>query len=107
MRRDRGAVTAEVAVALPVVLLVLVGSLGGMLAATDLVRLQDTAADAARLLGRGEMSVDAHVDRALAGARVSIERSAGLVCVQVATERRVLGLPLTLEASSCALDGGR
>jgi len=100
-------VTAEVAVALPVVVLVLVGCLGGLLAATELARLQDAAADAARLLGRGESSVAQHVERALPGASVTVERPAGLVCAHVQGERRILGIPLPLRASSCALDGGR
>lgn len=104
---DRGAVTAEVAVTLPVLVLVLVACLGGLLAATDLARLHDVAADAARLLSRGESSVVQHVERALPGASVTIERPAGLVCVHVQGERRILGLPLPLRAFSCALDGGR
>ena len=51
---DRGAVTAEVAVTLPVVVLVLAACLGSLGLATAQLRAQDAAADAARLLGRGE-----------------------------------------------------
>jgi Flp pilus assembly protein TadG len=104
---DRGAATAEVAVALPVVVLVLVGCLGGLLAATDLVRLQDTAADAARLLGRGDAAVAQQVERVVPGATMAVQRRDGLVCAELRFDRRVLGVPLELRASSCALDGGR
>ena len=107
MRSDRGAATAEVAVALPVVVLVLVACLGGLLAATDRVRLHDVAADAARLLGRGDTAVAAHVQRVLPGASLSVQRPSGLVCAELRVERRILGVPIGMRASSCALDGGR
>ncbi|QOD93966.1 TadE family type IV pilus minor pilin [Chryseoglobus sp. 28M-23] len=106
MRDDRGAATAEVAVALPAVALVLVACLGGLLAATELVRLQLAAADAARLLGRGESSALEHVQRAVPGATVAASRSDGLVCVDARSAPRVLGVPIAVSASSCALDGG-
>lgn len=99
--------TAEVAVALPVLVLTLVACLGGVMAAADLARLQDAAADAARLLGRGEVSAGQHVERVLPGAALAVQRPSGLVCAEVSRERRVLGVPLDLRASSCALDGGR
>jgi Flp pilus assembly protein TadG len=47
-------VTAEFAVALPAVVLVLVLGVSALSAAGRQVRLQDAAADAARLVGRGE-----------------------------------------------------
>ena len=105
MRDDRGAATAEVAVALPIVALVLVACLGGLLAGTELVRLQSAAADAARLLGRGESSVLEHVQQVVPGATVLVSRSDGLVCVEARSAPRVLGVPVEVSASSCALDG--
>jgi hypothetical protein len=107
-RHDRGAVTAEVAVTLPVVVVVLAACLGGLAIAGAQVRAHDTAADAARLLGRGESSAIAqqHVSRAIAGATLSISRPTELVCATVRVEQRLLLVPITLAASSCALDGG-
>lgn len=106
---DRGAVTAEVAVALPAVVLVLAASLGGLGLATAHLRAQDAAADAARLLGRGETAAVAqrHVERSAPGAQLSLSRTADLVCASVRVEQRVLLIPLAVVASSCALDGGR
>ena len=106
MRGDRGAATAEVAVALPVVALVLVACLGGLFAGTELVRLQSAAADAARLLGRGESSVHERVQHAVPGATVAVRRTDGLVCVESRSAPRVLGVPIEVSASSCALEGG-
>ena len=108
-RRDRGAVTAEVAVALPVVVLVLAACLGGLGAAAAHLRAHDAAADAARLLGRGESTAAAqqHVARTAPGARLAVSRPSGLVCATVQLEQRVMLVPIMLTASSCALDGGR
>lgn len=106
MRDDRGAATAEVAVALPVVALVLVACLGGLIAGAELVRLQAGAADAARLLGRGEQSVQQRVQQTVPGATLAVSRPDGLVCVEARSAPRVLGVPIELRASSCALDGG-
>lgn len=107
---DRGGVAAELAVALPAVLLVLMLGVGALGAASRQVALQDAVADAARLLGRGEDTAAAVrvVDRAVPGARASFTASDGLVCT-TATVRvsvgAVIGFPL--RASSCALGGGR
>lgn len=101
--------TAEVAVALPAVVLVLAACLGALgLAATHL-RAHDAAADAARLLGRGETVgvAQQHVSRTAPGSRLAVSRPADLVCATVRVEQRVLLIPVELTASSCALDGGR
>ena len=107
---EHGAVAAELALALPAVLLTLALGTTGIGAASRQVVLQDAAADAARLLGRGEDPSAAHglVAAAVAGARVSSARSGDLVCVSANADVRVasfLSFPVT--ASSCALDGGR
>jgi hypothetical protein len=72
------------------------------------VRAHDAAADAARLLSRGESSgvAQQHVSRAVVGATLSISRPSQLVCATVRVDQRLLLMPLTLTASSCALDGG-
>lgn len=100
---ERGAVTAEFAVALPVLVLVLgVGALGSVATA---VRLQHSATEAARLLGRGDGGGLAVVDGV--GGSASVERVDGLVCV-TASAPIASALPLApVTARACALDGGR
>lgn len=107
---ERGSVAAELALALPAVLLVLALGVGGLGAAARQVSLQDAAADAARLLGRGEDAgaASATVSRAVPDASLSSSSGGGLVCVTARSEVAVGAfLRLPLEASSCALDGGR
>ena len=101
---DRGSVTAEFAVVLPAVLLCLALCLGAVQAAAQQVRLVDTAASAARLLGRGD-----DVGDAVHGADVQLEseRSNGMVCVRAtaAVGIAVLGsLGINSSARCCALD---
>ncbi|GAA4198139.1 hypothetical protein GCM10022219_27150 [Microbacterium oryzae] len=103
---DRGAVAAELAVALPAVLLVVALGIAGLGASARQVQLQDAAADAARLLARGEghgraAGVAAAVDGAL-----SVAHEGDLVCATVAATVRLGGAALPLSASSCALAGG-
>lgn len=108
LRRDRGSVVAEFAVALPAVLLVLATVLGGVQLGTLQLRLQDAAADAARSLGRGEPgpTVASRIARQVPSARWSATRSAGLVCAHLvavaAPPAGVLGVQAA--ATSCALE---
>lgn len=106
---DRGSVTAEFAVALPAIVLLLALCIGGLSAASRQVRLQDGVADAARLIARGDDPARALaiVADAAPGARGTVEHTGDLVCVAATAP---LGLPLvdaSFRASSCALDGGR
>lgn len=107
--RDRGAVTAEVAVTLPAIVLVLTACLGGLGLATAQLRAQDAAADVARLLGRGESLEVAqqHLARTVPGATLAVTRPHDLVCTTVQLEQRVMLVTVVLTASSCALGGGR
>ncbi|MER7447586.1 TadE family type IV pilus minor pilin [Microbacterium sp. NPDC097977] len=107
---ERGSVAAELALALPAVVLVLVLGVGALGAAAHQVALQDAAADAARLLGRGEdEGAAAHaVASALPGAAMSTTATGDLVCVTTRIEVGIGGfLRWGLRAHSCALDGGR
>lgn len=107
-RADGGAVTAELAIGLPVVVLVLGACLGGLAAGTAQLRAHDAAADAARLLGRGEPLARAEsvVAQTVAGGRLSVSRADGLVCASVDLEQRVLLVQITVTGRSCALDAG-
>ncbi|GAA1686724.1 hypothetical protein GCM10009792_03220 [Microcella alkalica] len=108
-RGDRGAVTAEIAIAIPAVVLVLVASLNGLGAGVALLRAQDAAADAARALARDASTTSAagRAVAALPGGALRSDRSGDVVCATVTVRPRILSIPIALEARSCALDGGR
>jgi hypothetical protein len=100
---DRGSVTAEFAVAVPAAVLVLALGAATLAACAHQVRLQDAAADAARLTGRGD------VDRGLsivadAGGTASVSRGDDLVCVTATARAAVPVVAITLQARACALD---
>lgn len=101
---ERGTVTAEFAIVLPAVLLVLGLVIGGLLLAAHRITLTSTAADLARLEARG--------DTALAAARLSelghtveVQRAGrgALHCVTLrAQPTRGLLSAVTVTASGCA-----
>jgi len=102
---ERGSVTAEFAVAVPAVIIVLALGVGVLGAAATAVRLQHVSTESARLLGRGD---DARAQAALSGigASASISRPGGLVCVD-ASAPVPLAVPLPpVTARACALAGG-
>ncbi|MFS0732178.1 TadE family type IV pilus minor pilin [Microbacterium sp. 1P10UB] len=102
---DRGAVAAEFAVALPAVVLVVLLTSAALGACATQVRLQDAAADAARLASRGEDPGRIAQPVAAIGGTVAVGARGDLVCVTATAEAGII--PVTLTASSCALDGGR
>ena len=103
---DDGSVVAEFAVALPAVVLVLLLGVGALASSARHVRLQDAAADAARLLARGESDARAFavVAEVAPGARAAASDSGDLVCVIATAPSSLPGLTLTTR--SCALAGG-
>ena len=111
-RAERGSVTAEFALTLPAVAVVLVCCLSGVQLAGVQVRLQYAAAASARSLARGEDpgSVAGTAATLVTGARLASHRRDDLVCATVSApaSNAPLGLlPITLSASSCALAGGQ
>ena len=102
---ERGSITAEFAIALPTVMVVLILCLGGIAVASLQIRVQDAAAAAARAAGRGDgVGVAAQV---APGASISQWTQGDLVCVTVSATA-ALGLAgIPLAASSCALGGGK
>ncbi|WP_110590284.1 TadE family type IV pilus minor pilin [Microbacterium suaedae] len=104
---DRGSVSAEFAVALPALVIVIVLGIGALAAASTQVRLQDAAADAARLVARGEADrAGSVVGDAVPGATSSVGTQGDLVCVTATIDGRLASLAIPLAATSCALDGG-
>jgi len=101
-------VTAEFAVALPAIALVLAVCLGAVLLAAQQVRLTDAAADAARALGRGEDAGSARSIAARVAGDVAIEvvNDGDIVCALLSTSGAGLLSAVHLEARSCALGGG-
>ena len=87
-RRDIGMVTAELAVAIPVVVLVLVACLAGLSAAVDQVRCVDAARLGSRAAARGDSPGRVH-DLAQRGAPdgavVTVARRGGDAVVTVRT----------------------
>lgn len=106
---ERGSVTAEFAMVLPALAIVL--ALGATAAQCGVVemRLADAAADAARMIGRGESAARAaaRIDTAQAGASMSVTRDGALVCVTASAVPPggfASTLSLELSALGCALD---
>lgn len=93
---------------LPAVLLVLVAGLGVAQAGMVRVRLADSAADAARLLGRGETldRATARVAEVHPGASLSVARADGVVCVTAVAALGLGGLDAMVDvrARGCAVD---
>jgi TadE-like protein len=87
---DRGSATAELAVGLPALVLLLLFALGAVQAVTAQLRCVDAARDAALAQSRGGDGLAAGRDRAPSGATVSVTTSGG----QVRAEVRVMVRPL-------------
>lgn len=88
-RGDRGAVTAETALALPILIAVTIGLVWLLSVGVAQVRMVDVAREAARAVARGEAPADAvaRAERvAPDGSRVTVSRGDGTVTV-VATGR--------------------
>lgn len=97
---SRGSVTAEAAVVLPVLALVMFVAMWGVGVATAHMRCVDAARTAARAVARGEPDAQARAAAAAAapkGARVSVERVGGSL-VRVRVEAAVAGPGALLSA---------
>lgn len=106
---DRGSVTAEFAIALPVVVLLIALAASALGAGGLQVRLEHAAAQGARAAARGESGarVDEIVSHVAGAASVRIGERGDLVCVTTSADPG-LALPLPpLRATSCALGEGR
>lgn len=105
---DRGSAAAEFAVVVPAVVLVIALAAATLAGTSRQVRLEQAAAQGARLAARGEGDgrVRAAVAVLVSGARVAIGSDGDFDCVEVSGPSGVpLPLP-ALTASSCALSGG-
>jgi Flp pilus assembly protein TadG len=104
-RIDRGSVTAEFAVAMPAVILLLLAGLMAVSAVLTKLECVDAARQAARAAARGESGVAAGSRAAPPGAAVSVSARGGQVRATVRAAVRPLGagLPgLTVSATAVA-----
>ena len=102
---DAGTVTAEFAVVLPAVVLILGCCLGAIGLGGEQLRLQGAAFDAARLLGRGDSGALDRIREVTPGARLSVRSSGPVVCADVSAPAALGVLSgIVLNASACALD---
>jgi len=108
---EAGSITAEFALVLPAVILVLCCCLGAIAVVGQQVRMTDAAAGAARALGRGESvdSVAALVNGTAPGATLGSESRGEFICATLSAPSGVgpfalVGLIVT--AVSCAPAGG-
>lgn len=94
VRRDAGMVTAELAVAIPVVVLVLAFCAAGLSAGIDQIRCVDAARAAARSAARGDAAAESYrlaLRAAPPGAGVEIHRDGSEVRVVVTARAGGLG----------------
>jgi hypothetical protein len=92
---DRGAYTAELAVALPSLLFVFAAGLLGIATADAQLRCDDATRAGARALARGEIAATVTAvarDAAPPGAELTVHRAAGVAAVSCRTRVRFAGL---------------
>jgi hypothetical protein len=109
-RTERGSITAEFAVVLPAVLLVLVLCVGAASVSVQRIEAQSAASAAARILARGDgrgVAVSA-AGRFAPGGRLTSARDGDFVCVSVTSTARFVAarsLGVRLTGRACALSG--
>lgn len=106
---ERGSVSAEFAMILPALAVVIALGMAAVQCGVVQMRLADAAADAARMIGRGEgvESAAARVGVAESGSSMSVGRDGMLVCVTasaVPTGGIASTFAIELSATGCALD---
>ncbi len=91
---ERGSVTAELALALPSVALVLAVTLGGFSLQVERMKLVDLSASGARALARGEdqAAIEAMLKASRPDALIKIEHEENQVCITVSFMARLPGL---------------
>ncbi len=104
---QRGSATAEFAIALPAIVLMLLVMSAMIAAQGKQILLQDAAADAARLIARDDDIVRAEsaITGVVPGASMRVVLEGGDVCITASATVSIV-VPLTLSARACALAGG-
>ncbi|MEN9749603.1 MAG: hypothetical protein RL149_681 [Actinomycetota bacterium] len=104
---DGGSVTAEFAVVLPAVFMVISIAIGALSLQVERMRLVGLAAELARASGRGEseQTIRQLYGERIGGSKVDYSSDGLFSCVEVSTEVELLGLPtftLRLADRECA-----
>jgi hypothetical protein len=103
---DRGMVTAELAAALPVLVLVLGAALAVLRVSAMQLHLVDTTREVARAAARGDTAAVSRFEHSGVGARISLTRDGDEVTARASLMVPVLGSwlgPVTVSAQSTAL----
>ena len=111
-KSDRGAITAELVLALPTVFLILAASLGALSVQLQRMEMVSNAALLARSIAAGDPVgvVDALVSELGDGIEFEIQESDGMVCVYLRANLEVFGFDfgdLELVENQCARAQGR
>jgi Flp pilus assembly protein TadG len=102
VRAERGSVTAEFAIAMPVVLATVALCAAVVIGAAASAGLAASAASAARLVARGD---DPGAAGLPAGTAVSIEPQGSTTCVRLtASDGALSAIGVRISARACALD---
>lgn len=99
--------TAELALTIPSLLLTAAFCLGAGVACAHYLRVVDAAGMAARAAGRGEDPGPTVAALGSLSGTVAIAESDSFVCATVSATVPVAGIPIPLEARSCASSQGR
>ena len=108
-RGERGSVTAELAIAMPSVVLVLAVSLGGFGLQIERLKLVASAASLARSLGRGdsEQNVRDLASQTDANLNLQFEYLEDFLCVTLSKNLTISSLPgIEVSERQCARKGG-
>ena len=100
---DSGSVTAEFALALPVVMMILAITLGSLSIQLERMKLVSAAAAISRAVGRGEPREKLQL--LTTGRQVTFKNTADMVCAEVSARFRLPGLPgfdLPISDTECA-----
>ena len=109
LARERGSITAELAIALPAVFMVLAISASAFGLQIERMKLVDVAATAARGLGRGEPESDVRqlVEKLDASSSLTIQGDREVICANLKREIKIVGLGLfVLDERQCARKAG-
>ncbi len=106
---ERGSVTAEFALVLPAVCMVLAIAIGGLGLQVERICLVGLASNAARSIARGEPENQVVGDSLSHGVSAQVSNQGNLVCVTAYKEVSIMALPEALfriEETQCSRMGG-
>jgi hypothetical protein len=102
---EKGSVTAELAIALPAVTMVIAVTLAGFGLQVERMKFVSLASSSARAIGRGEAQarVEAEFEALASGAELSIEYLENHVCARIERTFRVAGIEsFTVSEKQCS-----